>query len=276
MVHKWCLGWMVGVLLLAAGCNGKHGKENDLAQFKQSYQCSGCDLQEVDLSHFDPLAANSPMRELLSLRKANLTKAKLDEIHLPGCSKGLDEACFNKVDLTEANLTGASLRKARLHAVDFTQAILRASRWDRAICGFCNFSKADFSHAELTYMDSSQVNSMAGTGSTFDEANFSHADLSHAALSGSFVKTNFSHAKLHFAKLEGADDGLLSDNPALSGAERDILDGDILWAGANFTDADLSGATIKVDSRGNSLGDLHKVILCRTRMPDGTINNRDC
>ncbi len=275
-MYKWCFGCVVGVFFLVVGCNAKHEKASDLVHFKQSYQCPGCDLRGVDLSHFDPLPESSPMRELLSLRRANLTQAKLDQIHLSGCSKGIEEACFSKVDLTEADLTGASLRNARLHAVDFTQAISRFSRWDRAICGLCNFSKANFSHAELTYMDSAEVNNMAGTGSIFNEADFSYADLSHAALSGSFVKTNFSHAKLRFAKLEGVNDGLLSDNPALHGAKKDISAGDILWEGANFTDADLSGATINVYSRGGSLVNLRKIILCRTRMPNGTLNNRDC
>src|SRR5260364_1310 len=65
---------------------------------------------------------------------------------------------------------------------------------------------------------------------------------------------------------------------AATGVDGTEMTDSALWAGVNFTDADLTGARV-LNGRGFSNdppADLSQAILSRTTMPDGTVNHRYC
>ncbi|CCD30155.1 Putative conserved protein, pentapeptide repeat family [Candidatus Glomeribacter gigasporarum BEG34] len=262
-LYRW-LAIILAAFPLLLGCT--RPKTAALNRLKQSYQCQGCDLQGVDLSGFNPLQPDAPPQALLSLHRAQLVRANLSRIRLWRCLRGVADGCFNDIDVSEADLSQAVLDHARLYGVNFARARLHGSQMRNASCDLCDFSKTDFSHACLRGF-TSEGDAMHGWGSQFDGANFAGANLSHARLYGSFVQANFSHAKLRHTTLASAEDADGSGRTASA-----------LWAGVNFTDADLTGARV-LNGRGFSNdppADLSQAILCRTTMPDGTVNHRDC
>lgn len=163
-------------------------------------------------------------------------------------------------DSSGAKLAGADLsannyiRSAILDYTDFQGAMFVDSRFlDSSAIG------AIFISADMT--DVGIINSIMReadfAGAILVNANITNADLRNAVLTGA----DLSGAQIVGALLRGAD--LSGAN--LSGATLDrssITDADL-------TDADLTGATIVRMS-------LSSAILCRTTMPDGSVNNDDC
>lgn len=166
---------------------------------------------------------------------------------------------FNGVlNLEGANLQGASFRRLQLKEINLKGANLSGADLSNII-----WDKADFSGA---MMYSARLNK-----ATLINANFEKAELGGAELLGG----NFSNANFTDAMMDGVD--LRAANFTGANFKRAIFDADgpydPQYLGANFTDADLSNL-------GGAAGDYikhHKfVYFCRTTMPDGTINNRDC
>ena len=167
-------------------------------------------------------------------------------------------------DLREAKLSGADL----LHA-DLSEANLSNADLSAANLRIANLNGADLSAAKLS------------------NADLSNADLSNADLSAANLRiANLNGANLRIAKLSGADlSNANLENANLFTANLRIakLSNAFLW-GAKLRFADLSGADLgeakllEADLLGADLGEakLSGAYLCKTQMPDGSLNNRDC
>jgi uncharacterized protein YjbI with pentapeptide repeats len=177
---------------------------------------------------------------------------------------------LSRADLTEANLSGANLSGADLSRADLTWTDLSGVRLGRADLSGAVLYRADLSGALLSGANLS--------GAQLRGANLSGADLSGADLSRArLTEANLSGTILSGANLTEAD----LSGTVLSGT---VLSGTVL-SGANLTEANLSGVLLsKADLSGDLSGaDLTKAVLeiikdtklCRTIMPDGTVNNRD-
>jgi uncharacterized protein YjbI with pentapeptide repeats len=144
------------------------------------------------------------------------------------------------VDLHAADLRGANLSGANLRGANLIEADLRGANLRGA-----NLSRA----GELG-------------GANLHRADLGGANLSRAGLIG----VGLSRAALREANLSGAD---------LSGADLRLADLRLAdLSGANLTGADLARANLK---GANLTGaDLRGAKFCRTAMPDGSINDRDC
>lgn len=145
----------------------------------------------------------------------------------------LDRSDLHQVDMTSANLDGASfvgtdLADAKLHCAD-TNAVFVENDRDKAKCSTArnaNFSRANLKGADLLGIDL--------TSATFADAELQGATLSYAILVG----TDFLNAQLDKADITGGVKAygasfLLAD---LSGA-------DLSWA--NLAYADLSNAQMR-------------------------------
>jgi len=144
-------------------------------------------------------------------------------------------------DLNEdkVDLSGAPLDKAYLDGVQLQNARLLITGLNQAA-----LNRANLSGAYLGWADLSRAALFAAnlSGASLVRANLSGAYLVRANLSGAYLtEANLIKAGLSEADLSGAD-----------------------LSGANLEAANLSGAS------------LERVKFCRTTMPDGTLNNRDC
>ena len=167
-------------------------------------------------------------------------------------------------------LSGEAAKKQLLEASECSGCDLRGANLRKAFLRGANLSKADLTGADLTGADLAGVDlnnvRMVQANLKGAETTLSGADLTNADLSGSnFKKANLTSVNFEDANLSGAD---------LSNA---------LLVGANFSRANLTGANL-VDTwweatgglSGRPSANLTDAQLCRTTMPDGSINNRDC
>ena len=184
----------------------------------------------------------------INLKEANLSGADLIE-----------------ADLRKADLSGADLRKANLSGAKLSEAILSGAYLSEADLSGADLSGADLRGADLRGADLSGANL---SGAILREAILRGAKLSGAILRGAILRgANLSGANLSRAKLSGAKLSEANLRRAdLSGAnlieadlsranlrEADLWGADLseadlsradLW-GANLIEADLSGADVK-------------------------------
>jgi uncharacterized protein YjbI with pentapeptide repeats len=159
------------------------------------------------------------------LRRANLIGADLRGADLDG------PQYETGVDLSEANLTRADLRRASLSGADLTGANLRRANLVYAYLGDANLRRANLIGAWL--------NEANLRGADLREADLSEAHLTRATLS----RANLSGANLSEAGLEGVD--LIDAN--LSAA--DLTGADLALAtlvDTDLTGADLTGANLAI------------------------------
>jgi uncharacterized protein YjbI with pentapeptide repeats len=166
-----------------------------------------------------------------------------------------------RTELMKADLTGADLRDADLSHVDLAGGRVNGANATHATIFFLSLAKADGVGfiAPDTRIDSSDFFDARLIGARFAGASFvgtslgrsvfDHADFSGATIAGAFMQV----ADLHDANLRRA-----------------TLTGDDLYF-ADLTQAKLLGA-----SMDTSPATLMWTILCRTELPDGTIETRDC
>ena len=149
------------------------------------------------------------------------------------------------LDLSRSNLGLANLRRADLINVNLIGANLSGVLLTNALLNHALLIRADFTDADLffTKFNDAALNDACLSGAYLIDADLSGADLSDANLSG--------------ANLSGAD---------LSGAN---------LSDANLSDADLNSVKLS-NLNGLTEEQLKKAKLCKTEMPDGTLNNRDC
>lgn len=105
-------------------------------------------------------------------------------------------------------------------------------------------------------------------------ANLRDADLMDAVLSGARLSradlrdADLTNAYLDRADLRGANlSGARLDGAYLTGARLDR---------ANLRGVDLRRIQLDVDTRGDFISNLSRARLCRTTMPSGKVENRDC
>lgn len=155
-----------------------------------------------------------------------------------------------KMDLSEANLCGADLRRAHLDSTNLSEANLRGadlSRADltRADLKGAQLNEADLSGADLRWAHLSWTNFRKANLRAADlrETDFRKAHLREADLRGAYLyKANFSEARLDKADLSGAH----LNEADLSGA--DLSGADLSEVGlrkANLTEANLTGASLE-------------------------------
>ncbi|WP_214106735.1 pentapeptide repeat-containing protein [Acrocarpospora catenulata] len=156
----------------------------------------------------------------LSLRCANLTNAKLDE-----------------VDLTQKDLTGAVLRGASLREADLTQAHLE----------YADLRGADLTSADLGQLRAKQADLRGAVliDAEAGQAEFPHADLTEAVMTRAVLtQATLTNAKLTGADLNQAELGQVKGRTAdFSGAKlREVKFGQAQLQHAVFKDADLTEA----------------------------------
>jgi uncharacterized protein YjbI with pentapeptide repeats len=173
---------------------------------------------------------------------APLAKAYLLEVKLSKAK--LNQADLSETNLSEANLSGADLRAANLSRADLPGADLSGADLRAANLSRADLSRANLSGADLSWAGQSRNDHLLKRGSLLriEVTNLSEANLSGANLFG--------------ANLAGAD---------LSGA--DLRVANLSWA--NLSEVHLHGANL-------AGAKLKLTMFCRTIMPDGTVNNRDC
>ena len=241
--------------------------------FLQTWQCKNCQLAESDFSNFSTLkiaqhqTTLAPCSQTLSLAGANLTRAIFDHANFTACLNKTVTP-FSQIDFSNADLTNANFNDSVFYGVSFAGANLPNTQLSRAQLNLSDFSQANFSHARLNQVQSKKDNEH-GWGSNFYETNFCGADLTQAQLYGYFRGANFCNTKLNGAVFVTAKGTIPSNIPELK-----TRTGAGFWSGINFTNADLTGARF-YEENGQS-ANLSLARFCKTIMPDGTINNRDC
>jgi uncharacterized protein YjbI with pentapeptide repeats len=171
--------------------------------------------------------------------------------------------------LQDLNEDGEPLVAAPLAKAYLAEVKLPNARLNQADLSETNLAEADLSRADLSWVNLS--------GARLDEANLSGATLFRANLSKArLAGADLSRAALSLAWLAGADlDEANLDGARLDGANLARADLSLAWlAGADLSGANLFRANL---FRANLAGvDLSRARFCRTVMPDGTVNDRNC
>ncbi len=263
-------------------------------------------LREANLSKADLSKANLRFSKLneanlskANLSKANLREAILDKAILRGANlldTNLGKASLDHTILEEAlysqktklpenlntvdkqkmyliapgsNLSSANLANADLEQVNLQNANLFRANLQSAHLFHANLHQAVLHHANLHQASLSWVN-------------LRDADLSKANLSEAHIEeADLRNADLHLSNLRGArlatDFGRKMDLRGANFTNADLAEANL--AGANLRGANLSGANLSRATLNNAKlinTDISNAILCDTKMPDGTTEQRDC
>jgi uncharacterized protein YjbI with pentapeptide repeats len=227
------------------------------------------------------LTPSESIRELITTGKAR--NGNFEGADIIKILKDAGVADFNDGDQTH-------------YLTNFDTLDLEGSNLENAKLRFLSAKKVNLKNANLRFADISN--------NYWDEADFSGATLHRANLSRStmrganFEKSfsgalellggDFTNASFKDAEMDGVD--MRAANFTGANFENAIIDSDgpydPHYLAANFTDANFKGAVISLikmtiadDSpSGGNVAEraIENIILCRTVMPDGTINNRDC
>jgi uncharacterized protein YjbI with pentapeptide repeats len=158
-----------------------------------------------------------------------------------------------KLILNEAEIQYSSFRWLNLKYIDLRKSNLRNSDLSDVV-----WEEADLAEALL---GRARLNRAVLRGANFENASLNSADL---------LGADFSNCNFRGADLDGAD--IRAANFTGANCEGVIFDGDgpkdPRFLGSNFTDANLKDAIISIEQ-------LRFSYLCRTIMPDGTVNDRD-
>lgn len=262
---------------------GSVSKPTALDLFRTTGQCStGCNLAGADLSGMNPTAVadDSKLCTINAVANGVFDGARIDHANFVSCntksdsaldSMSWDGASLKDTDFTGTNLGGNSFKGANMTGANLSGATLF----------WVNMSNATLRRANLTDAKSTP-DAMNGICSDFSNADFSEAKLEKASLCGSFYNANFSGADLRNVTIFGnvmggvskqaVGDSTVEVEPRNSAAKPSSgrLGGKI-----NLTGADLRGAILFSETKLTRKGYAF-AILCRTKMPDGTISNRDC
>ncbi len=216
--------------------------DGELARRKleKTGECESCDFSRAYFKNSD-------------LSNTNLTRANFSNAYLKYADlrfTRLNAANLTNANLVRANLVGAQLNYAILLNVDMTSANLSRAKLTNTNLTGVNLSGANLIRANLANADL--------TGANLSNVNLSGANLTNTNLTG----VNLSGMNLSGAKLTNAQ--LNSANLSKTDLTNTDLSGANLFR-ANFNDADV-GSFFKAN----------RSKYCKTKMPDGSINNRDC
>lgn len=251
-------------------------------KFKQTCVCAGCDLAGANLANFRPAEDLRFLPNIdnndFSFKKCNLVRANMAGANLRNTNfnanipryrtapKALDyESVLAGSDFSFANFTGTNLRDSKLVGIIAKSANFQGGNLSGGDLTQADFARANFAQANLR-KTKAKIDVMHGFQADFRHANFNGADLAQARLCGSFAQASFKNANLKGAILQS----------------RPTPDGAVMWQGADFSGANLTGADIGGHGQLRQSGkQVHASVLaqakfCRTTMPDGQINNRDC
>lgn len=187
-----------------------------------------------------------------------------------GPGEDLSDADLTNASLENADLTGANLSRANFTDVNLSGALLVNANLSNADLVYSYLFETDLSNADLTdaYIYGVQSGGIAGTPVNLSvdwqlfngylvglSANLSNADLTGVDLSGkSFNEANFAGANLSNAKLEYTSFNNVSlINVSFANADliyADLIDVDL--SGADLTNADLAGAVLQRVSLSNA------------------------
>ena len=253
-------------------------------RLKKTKSCPSCDLRDMqmiyedlsnanllgtDLSGANAISANfsgSNMQNtklsfgrfnLAMLNDANLSKSEcLGTIFR---NSYLNGASFENADLTQAVLNGSEaietkfintiLTKGDLQNINAARAIFKNAQAEYVIADRANFDFTDMTGMNgrhISFANASLQQTILD-GADFTEGNFEYTNLFRSTT----AKTNFTSSTFKWAILTGVD---------LSEA---------ILTGSDFSFANLYDSKITPKQ-------LETVLLCNTRMPDDSLNNRDC
>ena len=249
----------------------------------------GANLKGSLLNHTDFLLTNLDYADLekanlsnsrlvySSLVQANLKDTKLIQTNLDysimikanlqrveGFSASFMQILATEANFSEAKLTGSNFQNSNINLADFRRSDLSETSMNWISAGGTKFQFANLHLAKLV-------------GSSLRFANFNYANLSYANLRNVDAhRTNFRHCNLNHAHLIKAQASRAEFNNAnLEWAQ--CIKADMrgaIFTGANLKNANFSGA-ILLNAKDFDAG-AEGLILCKTVMPDGSINNRDC
>jgi len=149
------------------------------------------------------------------------------------------------IDLQNTNLVNMALTKAKLQESNFFRTNLQGAQIVQTEMQGAFFDEA---HLESAILVRTNLQNAVFPGAKLQKTKFFNADLRGADFVAadlrqtSFVKTNLQNANFEQANLQET----------------------------RFREANLQGATFDNDKR------LAQALFCRTTMPNGTLNNRDC
>ena len=179
----------------------------------------------------------------------------------------IDSLNLENADFSQSDLRGAFLMNSNLKNATLKETTMKEARFDNSDLQFANLIKArlqgaEFRNANLSRanLDNANLGQLRGglaftavreaTGSTYGATDFSNANLEGASLRGaSLIRTIFSNANLRNSDFREAN-----------------------FSETNFTGADLRGVKISDDQSTKK----REMILCRTRISEDKIMNRDC
>jgi uncharacterized protein YjbI with pentapeptide repeats len=230
--------------------------------------------------------ASSPDRGLKTPRTyvtvAQLQKGPKRRVGKRNCA---DQPIVAHADLTECDLVGASLGRAQvgragarteLLKADLTGADMRDADLSDVDLAGGRVNGANATNAEIVGVSLAKADGVGFVAhdTTFDSSDVFDARLLDARLAGSTFKgtslkrSRFDGSNMAGARILGAD----MDTTRLVDVNlrRATLTGDTLYF-ADLTDARLLDADMDA-----SPSTLMWTILCRTELPDGSVENRDC
>ena len=172
---------------------------------------------------------------------------------------------FYLQDLTMTEFSSDPRLAGWLMHSSFLYATLANVNLERFILSYDDFSQADLTGANLK--------SVTVTYSDLENAKLNRANLEGARFSFSSANgADFAGANLVGVAFKGTS--LRSASFAGANLREAFFGNGVYIDGVDFTDADLTGASFGVMLHSSFIP--KPPIYCRTTMPDGTLNNRDC
>jgi uncharacterized protein YjbI with pentapeptide repeats len=255
----------------------------NMKKFQKTCLCADCQLSGVDMSNFRPAEdkrfaphtiGTHYLTTICDLSRSDLSGAMLKNVNFSArtpnyCTVPEGVGCDSYVVQSKAigaNFKGADLSHSFLINVTFNQADFSGANLSHSEITQSHFANAKLIGADLSYVVANK-DEVLGLQADMRQANFNKANLSHARLTAMFTGANFRGANLEAAYIntdESRSAGLLP------------------WQGVNFIFANLKGAMVGLERKQGKhvvgIADvvIKNALLCRTIMPDGREENRDC
>jgi uncharacterized protein YjbI with pentapeptide repeats len=254
-----------------------------LETFRRTGECRDCNLSDAKLSGIEPAAHADGGKldcKVNGVASGTFDGARIDHANFVSCNtkedSALDSMKWDGASLKGTNFTGSNLGGNSFKGANLTEANLSGATLYWVDMSNANLKGANLSGAKST------TDTMAGLCSNFSNAEFSGAKIVKARLCGTFYDADFSGANLRNTTITGTVAGLSAQAAKAQGSVATDANGYPVPATKgrfggkiNLTGADLRGARLFSETKLRPQGYAF-AILCRTKMPDGRISNRDC